>query len=82
MFNFHHLNNWQKFYIFNGENFPIYGSFFCHSYQEVEEEGNHIPQEVGGKEVGGQVVWGEVVDYQEGHLSAGWEEGAGHCHGD
>ena len=57
---------------------------FCESYQEVEEEGNHSPQEVGGKGVGGQVVWGEVVDYQEGHFSAGWEgeEEAGHCHGD
>ena len=57
---------------------------FCESYQEVEEEGNHSPQEVGGKGVGGQVVWGEVVDYQGGHPSAGWEgeEGAGHSHGD
>ena len=57
---------------------------FCESYQEVEEEGNHSPQEVGGKGVEGQVVWGEVVDYQGGYPSAGWEgeEGAGHCHGD
>ena len=33
----------------------------CESYQEVEEEGNRSPQEVGG-----QVVWEEVVDYWGG----------------
>ena len=32
----------------------------------MEQEGNHSPQEVGGKGVEGQVVWGEVVDYKGG----------------
>ena len=44
---------------------------FCRSYQEVEEEGNHSPQEVGGKGVEGQVVWGEVADCQGGTLLLG-----------
>ena len=44
---------------------------FCESYQEVEEEGNHSPQEVGGKGVEGQVVWGEVADCQGGTFLLG-----------